>query len=179
MTMIEIIARVGLPSQDGPGRGMPSPISNRLTTLKAGSSIHIQATVLSTVGTMNGSSSNARTMFFMRKFWFIASARQSPPTIFSRVATRIDEGVNRDSPEHRVVEIGDEVLQSDKGPGLRHRSVHQAQEDAVAERVANEGRQKQQRQRHHQPAEHALPVEPGGERRWPPARRPRYPDQRL
>ena len=89
MTMIEIIARTGLPSQDGPGRGMPSPIKIRLTTLKAGSSIHIQATVLSTVGTMKGSSSSARTRFFIRKFWFIANARQSPPTIFRSVATPV------------------------------------------------------------------------------------------
>jgi hypothetical protein len=62
---------------------------SRLTTLKAGSSIHSQATVLSTVGTMNGNSNNARTRFFMRKCWFMASARPSPPTIFSSVATPV------------------------------------------------------------------------------------------
>ena len=94
--MIETIASVGLPSQDGPGLGQPSATSSRLTTLKAGSSIHSHATVLSTVGTMNGSSSSARTRFFMRKCWFIASARPSPPTIFSSVATiGIDERVDR------------------------------------------------------------------------------------
>ena len=49
----------------------------------------IVPTVLSTVGTMNGSSSNARTKFFMRKCWFIATARPSPPTIFSSVATSV------------------------------------------------------------------------------------------
>ena len=81
-----------------------APTSSRLTTLKAGSSIHSQATVLSTVGTMNGSSSSARTRFFMRKCWFMASARPSPPTIFSSVATTgVDEGVDRHPPEDRVV----------------------------------------------------------------------------
>ena len=87
--MIENIANTGLPSQDGPGRGTPSSISSRLTTLKAGSSIHNQATVLSTVGTINGNSSSARTRFFMRKCWFIARARPSPPTIFNSVATPV------------------------------------------------------------------------------------------
>ena len=66
-----------------------APIRSQLTTLNAGSSIHIQATVLSTVGTMNGSSSTARTRFFMRNCWFIASARPSPPTIFSNVAAMV------------------------------------------------------------------------------------------
>ena len=46
---METIAKIGLPSQEGPGLGTPSPISSRFTTLNAGSSIHIQATVLSTV----------------------------------------------------------------------------------------------------------------------------------
>ena len=63
--------------------------SIRLTTLNAGSSIHIHATVLSTVGTMNGSSSAARIRFFIRKCWFIASASPRPPTIFSTVATPV------------------------------------------------------------------------------------------
>jgi len=49
MKMIEAIARIGLPRQDGPGLGTPSAIMNQLRTLKAGSRIHIQATVLSTV----------------------------------------------------------------------------------------------------------------------------------
>ena len=61
----------------------------RLTTLNAGSSIHSQATVESTVGTMNGSSSRARTWFFMRKFWFIASARHRPTTVLKTVATPV------------------------------------------------------------------------------------------
>src|SRR5207237_599619 len=55
--MIEPIARTGSPSQEGPGLGTPSATSSQLKTLKAGSRIHIQATVLNTVGTMNGSSS--------------------------------------------------------------------------------------------------------------------------
>ena len=89
MMMIETIASVGSPSQDGPGLGQPSATSMRLTTLKAGSSIHSQATVLSTVGTMNGNSSSARTRFFILKCWFMASARPRPPTIFRKVATPV------------------------------------------------------------------------------------------
>ena len=49
----------------------------------------IVPTVLSTVGTMNGRSNSARTRFFMRKCWFMASARPSPPTIFKSVATNV------------------------------------------------------------------------------------------
>ena len=45
--------------------------------------------VLNTVGTMNGSSSNARTRFFSGNCWFIASAKARPPTIFSKVATAV------------------------------------------------------------------------------------------
>ena len=87
--MIEPIARTGLPSQEGPGFGTPSAIRNQLKTLKAGSRIHIQATVLNTVGTMNGSSISARTRFFIGNCWFIASASASPPTIFSTVAIAV------------------------------------------------------------------------------------------
>ena len=68
---------------------MPRAIRNQFSTLNAGSRIHIQATVLSTVGTMNGSSSNARTRFFSGNCWFIANARARPPTIFSNVATAV------------------------------------------------------------------------------------------
>ena len=87
--MIESIARIGLPSQDGPGFGTPAATSNQLSTLKAGSRIHIQATVLNTVGTMNGNSINARTRFLSGNCWFIASARARPPTIFNNVATAV------------------------------------------------------------------------------------------
>jgi hypothetical protein len=69
--------------------GTPSAIKNQLRTLKAGSRIHIHATVLSTVGTMNGNSSKARTRFFSGNCWFIATASASPPTIFSTVAATV------------------------------------------------------------------------------------------
>ena len=67
----------------------PSASRNQLSTLNAGSRIHIQATVLRTVGTMNGNSSNARTRFFSGNCWFIANAKASPPTIFSNVAAAV------------------------------------------------------------------------------------------
>ena len=89
MTMIEAIASTGLPSHEGPGFGTPSASRNQLSTLKAGSRIHIQATVLRTVGTMNGKSSNARIRFFSGNCWFIAKASARPPTIFSNVATAV------------------------------------------------------------------------------------------
>ena len=84
--MIDAIARLGVPSQEGPGLGTPSLMRNQLKTLKAGSRIHIQATVLSTVGTMNGNSSTARTRFFIRNCWFMARASPKPPTAFNSVA---------------------------------------------------------------------------------------------
>ena len=68
---------------------MPRLRRNQFTGAKAGSRIHIQAIVDSTVGTMNGSSISARTVFLKRKFWFITSARPSPPTIFSSVAANV------------------------------------------------------------------------------------------
>ena len=85
----ENIARYGLPSQLGPGSAMPVAISAQLITLKAGSRIHCQAMVDSTVGTMNGSSSSARVRFLKRKSWFITRASPRPPTIFSSVAATV------------------------------------------------------------------------------------------
>ena len=85
----ENIARLGLPSQDGPGLAMPQRIRNQFTTLNDGSRIHIQAMVDSTVGTMNGSSMIARIEFLNRKSWFITSARARPPTIFRAVAANV------------------------------------------------------------------------------------------
>ena len=54
-----------------------------------GSRIHCHATVLSTVGTMNGSRSMARVTAFIRKLWFITSAMPSPPEAFRMVATPV------------------------------------------------------------------------------------------
>jgi hypothetical protein len=87
--MSENIARLGLPSQDGPGLAMPQRTRNQFTTLNDGSRIHIHAMVDSTVGTMNGSSMTARIVFLKRKSWFITSARASPPAIFSAVAANV------------------------------------------------------------------------------------------
>ena len=87
--MIEAIASTGLPSHEGPGFGTPTASRNQLSTLNAGSRIHIQATVLRTVGTMNGNSSKARTRFFSGNCWFIAKANASPPTIFNNVAAAV------------------------------------------------------------------------------------------
>ncbi len=79
-----------MPSQLGPG-GVISPLmtSTQVITLNAGSRIHCQAMVDSTVGTMNGSSSSARVRFLKRKSWFITRASPSPPTIFSTVAAAV------------------------------------------------------------------------------------------
>src|SRR5207237_8856434 len=87
--MIEIIAIVGVPSQDGPLSASPLTTSNPLNRPMAGSRIHCHATVLSTVGTMNGRSSIARAKDFSLKLWFITSAMPSPPEAFTMVATPV------------------------------------------------------------------------------------------
>ena len=87
--MIEIIAMVGVPSQDGPVFARPLTTSRRLNRPMPGSRIHCHATVLSTVGTMNGSRSMARVTAFILKLWFITSAMPSPPEAFSTVATPV------------------------------------------------------------------------------------------
>src|SRR2546425_1188631 len=77
--MIEIMAMVGVPSHDGPVLASPLTTSKRLKRPMPGSRIHCHATVLSTVGTMNGSRSEARVRAFIRKLWFITSAMPRPP----------------------------------------------------------------------------------------------------
>src|SRR2546422_6229500 len=88
--MIETMAMVGVPSQDGPVVASPLTTSRRLNRPMPGSRIHCHATVLSTVGTMNGSSSMARVRAFIRKFWFITRAMPNPPAAFIRVATAVN-----------------------------------------------------------------------------------------
>ena len=68
---------------------MSKYFSSQLMTLKAGSSIHIQAIVESTVGTMKGSSIIARIVFLNRNSWFIVNASANPPTIFRIVAKNV------------------------------------------------------------------------------------------
>ena len=70
---------------------MASPLttSRRLKRPMPGSRIHCHATVLSTVGTMNGSRSMARAKDFILKLWFITSAMPRPPQAFSTVATAV------------------------------------------------------------------------------------------
>ena len=64
----------------------PLTTSRRFKRPMPGSRIHCHATVLSTVGTMNGSRSIARVKAFSLKLWFITSAMPSPPEAFSTVA---------------------------------------------------------------------------------------------
>ena len=66
---------------------IPPCTSSQLTTLKVGSRIHIQATVDSAVGTMNGSSRNARARLRPRKLWLMTRAMPRPPASFSTVVT--------------------------------------------------------------------------------------------
>ena len=70
---------------------MTTPVftSTQLMTLKVGSKIHIQATVLSTVGTMKGRSRKARTRFRPRKCWLITRAIARPPSSLSTVVTMV------------------------------------------------------------------------------------------
>ena len=85
--MIETMARLALPSHEGPAFITPAFTSVQFTTLNVGSRIHIHATVLRMVGTMKGRSRNARARFFPRKCWCITSAIARPPASFSSVAT--------------------------------------------------------------------------------------------
>ena len=91
--MIEVMAIAGVPSQDGPVFASPLTTSRRLNRPMPGSRIHCHATVLSTVGTMNGSSSAARVRAFILKLWFITSAIARPPEAFSTVATAVKRTV--------------------------------------------------------------------------------------
>src|SRR3989454_1481737 len=70
------------------------------------------------------------------------------------------EGVPHRLPEDGVVPEVDEVAQADEGGRLGHRTLDEAQVDAVAERVAEERQQEQQGRREHQPAEDGLPLQP-------------------
>src|SRR5215472_5247566 len=71
-----------------------------------------------------------------------------------------------------------EILQPDKGSGVRDRPVLQAQQYTIAERIADQCCQKQQWRGHHQPAENALAVEPSAEI-GATTRRPYRPDESL
>jgi len=88
--MMDTMARVGLPSQDGPCWTSPKNIRPRLNSPMPGSRIHCHATVLSTVGTMNGRSNSARAAPLNRKFWCITSAMTSPPPSFNAVAAAVN-----------------------------------------------------------------------------------------
>jgi hypothetical protein len=56
----------------------------------------------------------------------------------------IDKRIERHPPEDRVIKIGHEILKTNKGAGVRDRPVLQAQQNAVAERIADQSRQKKQ-----------------------------------
>ena len=87
--MIDTIDRVALPSQENPVVIIPLWTSTQLMTLKVGSKIHIQATTLRMVGTMNGRRRKARTRFRPRKAWLITRAIARPPSSFSTVVTAV------------------------------------------------------------------------------------------
>ena len=91
--MTETMASVGLPSHDGPCCMSPKYIRPRLNSPMPGSRIHCQATVLSTVGTMNGSRSTARAIPLNRKFWCITSAIARPPPSLRIVAAAVNRKV--------------------------------------------------------------------------------------
>ena len=89
--------------------------SVQLTTLKVGSRIHIQAMVLSTVGTMNGRSRKARARFLPRNGWLMTRAMASPPTILSEGGDDgVDEGVAGHPPEDGVGASAAEVGEPDE-----------------------------------------------------------------
>src|SRR5215212_9678231 len=94
LAMITItIAQKPSPTHDGPRSASPAWTSDQLITLKVGSKIHIQAIVESTVGTIQGSNSAARTKFLKGKRWFITSASPIPPISLKTVAANVKTNV--------------------------------------------------------------------------------------
>ncbi len=83
------MARVALPSHEKFVLTSPVLSSVQLITLKVGSRIHIQATVLRMVGTMKGRRRKARARLRPRKRWFMTSAMARPPIILRKVATMV------------------------------------------------------------------------------------------
>src|SRR5436189_3656723 len=110
----ENIARYGLPSQLGPVSARPVVTSAQLTTLKAGSRIHCQAMVDSTVGTMNGSSRSARQVLEAEVLVHHQGKPQTSHHLQECRGDGVDEGVDHHLPEHRIVPIGDEIIEADE-----------------------------------------------------------------
>ena len=67
----------------------PTWNSTQFSTLKVGSNIHFQARVESTVGMMNGSSIEARTMRLKRKCRLSSSASHMPSASLKIVAQNV------------------------------------------------------------------------------------------
>jgi hypothetical protein len=67
----------------------PAFMSIQLNTLNVASNIHCQASVLRTVGTIQGRSIDARTIRLKRKWWFRSSAAAMPSASLRAVAMNV------------------------------------------------------------------------------------------
>src|SRR5213592_251255 len=121
--MIDTKASVALPSHEKFSVTRPVWRSVQLITLNVGSKIHIQATVDSTVGTMNGRSRRARARFLPRNCWLMTSAMARPPVILRNVATFIYTIVATFLKMTGVLRLCDEVGEAHEAAGAGHPTV--------------------------------------------------------
>src|SRR5579871_1892286 len=91
--MIEVMARLGSPSQLMRALMKPRLNSAQLMTLKVGSNIHFQAKVDSTVGMMNGSRMKARTSALPLKCRLSSMASHRPSPSLNTVVTPVYQKV--------------------------------------------------------------------------------------
>ena len=83
--IMDAMAACGVPNQFTPCAASPVRVRTQLITLKVGSNIQRQASVLSTVGMMNGRSRAARTNRCRGKAWLRSKAMTSPSTSLKTV----------------------------------------------------------------------------------------------
>jgi len=83
------IAMVPSPSHRIRCEMSPTFMSTQLNTLNVASNIHCQASVLRTVGTIQGRSIPARTIRLNRKWWFRSSAATIPRASLKKVAMKV------------------------------------------------------------------------------------------
>ena len=87
--MMEIIAMVGVPSQDGPVGGQPAHHQQAVEEAHAGVEDPLPRHRAEHGGHDEREQEHGARDAFIRKFWFITSAMPSPPEAFSTVATAV------------------------------------------------------------------------------------------
>src|SRR5262249_40931905 len=90
----------------------------------------------------------------------------------------VDERVARDLPEDGVARERDEIREADEGARARNRTVLEAQEYPVEERIRDEREQEEHAGRQHEPAEEPFALDEAGQGKWPARERRRMRDRR-